>query len=137
MPAPNNWILGVKGSLGNPESLRTRIAKSLLLGGSMFSIVNCLRTVRQQFDPRRQKFRSSKFNLFDRQQMANKQFGPAANVHIDRPHQIINSAKVVINSTNSSLGHWRQDVSWIGNNLSLGGKASFEIMIRSSDPVIE
>ena len=97
MPTPNNWILGVKGSLGNPESLRTRIAKSLLLGGSMFSIVNCLRTVRQQFDPRRQKFRSSKFNLIDRQQMANKQFGPAANVHIDRPHQIINSAKVVIN----------------------------------------
>ena len=69
-------------------------------------------------------------------QMANKQFGPAANVHIDRPHQIINSAKVVINSTNSSLGHWRQDVSRIGNNLSLGGKASLEIMIRSSDRVI-
>ena len=72
------------------------------------------------------------FILIDRQQ-----FGPAANVHIDRQHQIINSAKVVINSTNSSLGHWRQDVSWIGNNLSLGGKASFEIMIRCSDPVIE
>ena len=90
--------------------------------------LSCLRSVRHQFI--RASAAKVHFDLLIANNSVRRQtFTLIAN--------IINSAKVVINSTNSSLGHWRQDVSWIGNNLSLGGRASFEIMIRWSDPVIE